>query len=749
MKKLVFLGFMLAIGVISAGVYLAQQSRNTFAANNYPYTCQADGTFASLTSGAAAVTTTDIATSAKALAWLKSQTQTESIITTPSSLAPSAEFPANYTGAISGTFSLEGASYETESDAPLTITSPSTVSPTYSGTVAGNVLVTPTALRWIIQVYKKTPSGYVQIPKQALADAENGTFSIDLSDVVNPPAGEWAFGILDAENGYAPYGTQWPSQDYYKGLEVQQKLVTDSIYDWSSTRAYVDGTFSFPNSNTGKKLFRLVDTQSGAILAEHVQLTGLIRSYQLDSSDPAAGTAFEDRSFVYDQALALFAAISANDETLATTLVDGLLILQETGGVHSGGFVFAASQLTPSSRDSLIRTGAHAIATDALLAYMQKYPSAPQAATYSESATAALSFLDSTLSTTGATTGLHLGGYGDYSGVGNSFNPATTITWASTEHNIDSWHTYIRAAKVLGTTSGNYAQKAAALQLAINEKLYNATDMRLNQGMTINGPDTANPLDVNSWGAIQLYATGQQDKAFKAIEQLPAFQFTRAGVTGYAPFYDSIGYPGAVPNVWFEGSFGAALAFLRVGDTAGYRTLVDNLQQAQQSDGSFVYATDPDPTYEIVDRKAVASTAWYILATTGRDSIWNSCTYSPEQPPVVTPPAPPETPTPPSSSNGQPAQSDGTTQRNPVVGAITSDTVTLSDPETTPTQEQEQPVSPPVTAPSTNEPSNASTPENEEETSTIAWPLIGGIGIGVGALAGLVWLLFLRRTHQN
>lgn len=747
MKKLVFLGSIVTIGVIATGVYIAQQSQNTFAANNYPYTCQADGTFTSLTSGAAAVTTADIATSAKALTWLKSQTQTESTITTPSSLAPSTEFPADYTGSISGTFSLEGVSYETKSDAPLTITSPSTVSPTYSGTVAGNVLVTPTAWRWIIQVYKKTPSGYVQIPKQTLADAENGTFSIDLSDVVNPPAGEWAFGILDAENGYAPYGTQWPSQEYYDGLEVQHKLVTDSIYDWSSTRAYVDGTFSFPNSNTGKKLFRLVDTQSGAILAEHVQLTGLIRSYQLDSDDPAAGTAFEDRSFVYDQSLALFAAISANDETLATTLVDGLLMLQETSGIHSGGFVFAAPQLTPAARDSLIRTGAHAIATDALLAYIQKYPSAPQAAVYSESAVAALNFLDSTLSTAGTTADLYLGGYGDYSGVGNSFNPAATITWASTEHNIDSWHTYVRAAKVLGDTPGNYTQKAEALQLAINEKLYNATDARLNQGMTIDGPDTANPLDVNSWGAIQLYATGQQDKAFKAIEQLPAFQFTRAGVTGYAPFYDSIGYPGAVPNVWFEGSFGVALALLRVGDTAGYRTLVDDLQQAQESDGSFVYATDPDPTYEIVDRKAVASTAWYILATTGRDSIWNSCTYSPEQPPIVTPPTTPTTPTPPASSNGQAAKPGSTTQPNQTVGDITSDSVALSDPKTTPTTEA--PTTPSTTTPSSNDKPDTTSQTQDEDTTSISWPLVGGIGAGVITLGGLWWLLFLRRRHQN
>lgn len=740
MKKLVFVGCIVTLGIIATALLTMQRDSAAIAFGDNPYTCQANGTFSSLTSGPAAITTNDSTRSASALSWLRGQLLTESTITTASTITPDSEYPSSHTGAIDGIFSVQGASYTTKNDAPLVITSPSTLTPTYSSVVQGDILVTPTAWRWIIQVYKLTPTGYVQVPKQALADATTGEFTIDLSDIANPPEGEWAFGLLDAENGYAPYGTQWPSTDYYDGIEVQQKLVTDAIYDWSSTRAYADGTFHFDNSNTGKKLFRLVDTSTGAILAEHVQLTGLVRSYELDESDPAAGTSFESRSFVYDQALALFAALSTNDEALATQLVDGLLTLQETTGTHNGGFVFAAPQLTPSFRDSLIRTGAHAIATDALLAYIQKYPSAQQSTTYITSATAALDFLNTTLSVNGPTSGLYLGGYGDYSGAGNSFNGAATISWASTEHNIDTWHVFVRAAQVLGSNAVNYTEKALALKLAINEKLYNASERRLNQGMTTTGPDDANPLDINSWGAIQLYASGEFDKAHEAIDQLPLFQFTRSGVTGYAPFYDSPGYPGAVPNVWFEGSFGVALALLRIGDTAGYRTLINELATAQQGDGSFVYATDPDPTYEIVDRKAVASTAWYILATTGRDAIWNSCTYIPPETPITNPPAT----TPPTQQ--QPSNSTPRSQSKPgVTGAqvsdITSDSIALSDPETIAPEINEHSSS---QAPTTAKDSDSAN-KTETKQNTL-WLIFGGIGLLVLTLLG-VWIA-VRRTRS-
>jgi len=616
--------------IVACSAYFisTHSSLPAYAVSSASYTCQPDGTFISGHTGSAALTASDTLAASKVMAWVHEQTKTRTVITTASTLAPDIEHATTYTGPIQGTFSLTGVSYPIKNDAPLTVTSPSPLSDSYAGVVQGHVLTTPTAWRWIIQVYKKTASGYVQVPKQALADESTGEFTIDLSDVANPPAGEWAFGILDATNSYAPYGIQWPAPNYYDGLEVQQKLVTDGIYDWSSTRANTDGTFYFDNSNTGKKLFRLVDTQSGDVLAEYVKSTGLLRSYKLSPGDPSYGTAFEDRSFVYDQAIALFAALGTGDEQLATTLVEGLLTLQQTSTPHKGGFVFASSQLTPDYRDVLIRTGAHAIATDALLAYIDAYPSSPRASLYKSRAVDALSFLDTTLSHSGTTTGLYTGGYGDYSGVGNSFNASTVISWASTEHNIDIWHAFTRASRVLGNESVDYRAKASSLQSTIDQKLFNASEARYNQGMTTSGEDTADPLDVHSWGAIQQYAYGETERATSSLVALNPFTFTQAGVTGYAAFYNSSEYPGALPNVWFEGTFGVALAQLRIGDSDAYRTTLNNAKPAQHSDGSFDYVTTSDAAYELYPRASVASTAWYVLATTGSNALWNYCTYT-------------------------------------------------------------------------------------------------------------------------
>jgi hypothetical protein len=632
------IGGSLAILVIGFVIFNVHSFAGAITASQY--TCQSDGTYASVNTGSAALTVADQAHATNAVNWLKSMTRTRTVITTASTVTPSTEYATNYTGPVTGTFALSGASYSLKNDASIVVNSPSSVPDTYAGVVSGKVLTTPTSGRWIIQAYKLTGSGEQQVAIQALADGTTGDFTIDLSTVPSPPAGQWELGILDANNAYVPYGTKWPSASYYDGLEVQQKIITDTIYDWSTTRALADGTFSFPNSQNGKKLFRLVDIASGNVLAEHVVVTGMIRSFELDPSDPAYGTAFQDQSYVYDQALALFAALGSNDQTLADTLANGLLNFQETSGALTGGFVFAAPQLSPTYRDAQIRSGAHAIATDALLSYIGKYPNNPDIATYQTAAQNALTFIDGLLSTTGTTNGLYLGGYGDYSGTGGAFNPSVVIPWASTEHNIDIWQTFTKAAQVLGNSTVNYTQKAATLNATIVNQLYSTAEHRYYQGMQPGGVDTADPLDVNSWGATQMYSSGRYDEALQALGRLTAFTFTRQGVTGYAPFYDSAGYPGAVPTVWFEGSYGVALALYHVGNYDAYRTLLDSLSNGQQTDGSFQYATNEDPTYGITTRKSVASTAWYVLATTGRSAIWNICNYNPPVDPITTPATP-------------------------------------------------------------------------------------------------------------
>ena len=711
------------------GIYHIQTNVDALKANQY--TCQPNGTYALATTGPAAITDDDQARSVQALAWLESMTNTKTVVTTASTLAPSMAYAPTHTGPISGTFTLTGATYPIKNDASIEITSPATVPDNYAGVIQGKVLVTPTLNRWIIQVYKRTAGGDVQVAKQALADASTGEFTIDLSDVVSPPTGKWAFGILDSTAGYAEYGTKWPSPMYYDGLEVQQKLVTDGIYDWSTTRALADNTFTFPNSNTGKKLFRLVDTASGDILAEEVEKTGLIRSFKVDDvSDPAYGTAFENQSYVYDQAVALFAAIGVDDQELADTLAEGLLHMQQASGPYSGGFVFAAPQLSPTFRDTLIRTGAHAIATDALLSYIEKYPTVDDVQTYRAAAESALVFIGGALSTSGTTSGLYLGGYGDYSGPSNSFDGSVVIPWASTEHNLDIWHAFVKAARVLGNNDVNYIQKASTLNIAIVNKLYSTVENRFYQGVQPGDTDTADPLDVNSWGAMQLYSSGQYDEALLALDRLAAFKVTSGGVTGYAPFYDSAGYPGAVPSVWFEGSYGAALALYQVGDYQTYRSLLSTLADGQESDGSFRYATDEDPVYSITTRKSVASTAWFILATTGRSAIWNICQYNPPVDPIEDP----ETPV-----VAQPKPN--TTQKPAPVTGMGADSNNAIPEEAIPTEESENVVPDEAISAGRDEPSQ------EESSVPFDWTpvvvIVSGI-VGLGAILGAIGFIRSR-----
>ncbi len=731
MKRTILALVLTAASIAAFSFFTTTQKVN---AADISYTCQPNGSFASLPAGILNVN--DFQRSALAMHWLGNQIQTSTQTTGEGYVTTNQQYSKQYTGPISGTFAVDPAKYPVVSDASIEITSPSALPDNYSGTVTGKVLTTPTEWRWIIQVYKEVNGVYTQVPKQALADATTGEFTIDLSDVVNPPAGSWTFGILDAENSYAPYGEKWPAQTYYDGLEVQLKLVTDGIYDWDSIKAPADNTFTFPSSNTGVKMTRLVDTTTGEILAEYVPLTGLIRSYQIDEDDPAYGTAFGEETFVYDQAIGLLAAISTGDESFATRLVEGLLLMQETSGTHQGGFAFAAPQLAPEYRNVLIRTGAHAIATDALLAYIEKYPSSVNNELYTERAQLALDFIDTTQSTAGTTQGLYLGGFGDYSGPGGSFAPNTQITWASTEHNIDIWHTFKRAGAVIG---GSYGAKADALGAQMTAKLLNADTGRYSQGMTVDGPDIADPLDVNSWGAIQLYGTNQLTNAQVSLDALESFKVTRGGVVGYAPFYDSVGYPNATPTVWYEGSYGVLMAFARTGKISTYRAALNSLKTGQEPDGSFRYATDADPIYEISDHKSVASTAWFVLASTGLDGMWNRCVYvGPSQGGGGNPEVPqnPETPNVEPSKPLIPAEAPKYLPRySAEISPITKDEVELTSPGTIDTTGKNE----------NSEPKENSKADNDEMVfSWVPWAIGGGLGV----VTLSVLIAFIRKKYS-
>lgn len=624
-----------ALILVGVGVFYVSDSKT--AADTIVYTCTANGVFRDPGSGPSALGSTDTSKIALANSWLTKMMAPNVQIVTTSTITPDEDYAPSYTGSTAGSFVINDRTYGTVPTASIVVDSPLSVADSYRGVISAHVTLTPTPGRWIIQAYKNNSGVITQVPVQALADGTTGAFSIDLTSVDNSYTGKWMLGVLDATAGYAEYGTKWPSPDQYVNLEVQELVVTDTTYLWATTPATADGRFSFPNDQVGAKMFRLVESSTGDILAQYFKPTGLIRSYEYQVGETGYGTGIQDLTYVYDQSVALFAAVSQSHASEAKQLVDGLLKMQTTSGAHTGGFVFAAPQLSPSYTNPYYRTGAHAIALDALLAYIKAYPADADIATYRAAAVSGLDFLQSLYSSSGATSGLYLGGYGAYSGMPETFDPSYAVTFASTEHNIDAWHALLDASLVLGNSVTNYSQLASNLDAAITSKLYNTSLGRLNQGINGGVPDTGDPLDVNTWGAIYMYATGKQTQANAALAHISLFENTIGGIKGYGPFYDSPGYPGALANVWFEGSFGAALALYDVGNYSAYRTLIDQLSAAQEIDGSFRYSKVQDITYGIGTSKSVASTAWYVLATVGRGTIWNTCMY---MPPAVAPDVP-------------------------------------------------------------------------------------------------------------
>lgn len=401
-----------------------------------------------------------------------------------------------------------------------------------------------------------------------------------------------------------------PTPPDLQELQVEALVVTDRAYSIAFTPVEADGTFTFPWSHPGSKVYRLVDPATGEVLAEQAPDHGLVRSY-----DVPDGHHLHGRSFSYDQALTLVTALSLGELAVADRLADGLLSLQTDGGPQDGGFVTSAAALHPAGAVAEYRTGNHALATYALLRYLRDGSPDPAARAQAlEGAERALEWLLARQAVDGPLAGLVRGGYGWYATGG--FDPSYELPWASTEHNVDAWHTFRLADEVLGHVGA--ADAAAVLHDAILERLWSSEEGRFWQGRSPDGPDPGHALDVSSWGALFLRAAGHQAQAAQAMANIGWYASTHAGASGFAP----VPFP-AEPIVWVEGTAGVALAQLRLGQDAA-PTLAALAPAA--TDGIYPGATRGDEWLSMTSAPAVGGATWVLLvqqALAGHPSIWD------------------------------------------------------------------------------------------------------------------------------
>jgi hypothetical protein len=364
----------------------------------------------------------------------------------------------------------------------LIVTNPLAPENNYRGVVTGTAREVITNNTHEVRAYLLTDTEYEQPGVIPGTVASNGSWSLDLSAIPIGFAGSWRFRLYEIATN-TEIGESWPREDILDGLEISLFSVTDAEYFIAKDRALPSQLFSFGTTTAGTKRVKLIDTRGTLTTGDDVVLdsytggTGLVRSYELSVGNEGFGTPFQERNYVYDQALALSSAISIGDIDRASDLATGLVKSQQSGGDYDGAFFFSVPQLSPTSGETIFRTGAHSIALYSLLHYIEANPGDSKISIYYESAQRALSYLDGLRVDMGPQEGLYLGGSGRYiSDVYEDYS----IPWASTEHNLDTWHAFKKAQKVLNDDL--YESKAISLQNTILSKLWNPGSERFSEG---------------------------------------------------------------------------------------------------------------------------------------------------------------------------------------------------------------------------------------------------------------------------
>jgi hypothetical protein len=351
------------------------------------------------------------------------------------------------------------------------------------------------------------------------------------------------------------------------------------------------------------------------------------------------------RSAIYDDALAALAFLTTGDRERAASTLDAVARLVRPDG--SLWFSYNTGDDWPSEDDhesSLVRTGAVAWVGYAFTFYLKHAPPcagdpgcARERAFFSATAVRLAKYL-LTLQVNAQSDprdGLLRLGYGTinlaYSAKAKDIvelyldQPATGI---STENNISAWFFLRQLAEVTGDAVWRRATER--IQLGLLNHLWSDALGQFNEGFASNGSlDSIKALDCASWGALFLLATGERDKAQRALEVTHKYYATQEGdAIGYGPYSDSPVYENAevgrfffpddphkqwrsLPIVWSEGTLGVALAWLHLGQAERARQLVMGLRPLSENTG--LRCATLELPFQMADVPCVAASAWLVL----------------------------------------------------------------------------------------------------------------------------------------
>jgi hypothetical protein len=458
----------------------------------------------------------------------------------------------------------------------------------------------------------------------------------------------------------------------YEELEVVGELWVGLKYQKPVQYLSKDESFSFDSVDTDRGPFVVkVRRQSDLELLGQGSGRGAVpRSFNYAPGDAPYGKRQEHRSFCYDASLALLVATGREEPEQAKRLARGLLRMQNTGEYtydeddlpsgdsnSVGCFAWFTDHFRPKNwwdyyGQPVFRTATDGWACYALAKYLSVFPDSEIAEEARDACYLVLDHWENFQQPTGPPFygGVKFG-YNHYDGPPDYGYTEDYKPWLGWEAMNEVWWGCNAAYDVFADS------RWKSLRDQIKKSLL--------QGFWVDGPDDTDDvpdgghevegfalgvhedtssfpdewgaqnrdraLDQWTWGGIWLEAVGEIERLRTMRKSLYHWavvdESTRARgkrVSGYRPHSPWGGYEGALATLWYEGSFGAALYFKRIGEEENYTRQLEELFKGQLETGGFLYAEDYDEEYQIGDQPSAASTTWAVLATQLRHFLWSS-----------------------------------------------------------------------------------------------------------------------------
>jgi hypothetical protein len=202
-----------------------------------------------------------------------------------------------------------------------------------------------------------------------------------------------------------------------------------------------------------------------------------------------------------------------------------------------------------------------------------------------------------------------------------------TASWVNVEHNVDAYFFFDLMFEII--LDNAYFNVSDLIKGGLLQRLWDDKEGRFY--VAVQGNQSLNKekvLDANSWGAIFLIAVSETQKARRALDYVEQhFLNSHDGVQAYKPYSGQIRNT-ATPNdwdniqmVWSEGSFGVALAYLKLGEVQKAQQVIDQIMKMQKGTGLFKYATLA--VDDFVQHGSAAGSNWFILVRMSqKDAKW-------------------------------------------------------------------------------------------------------------------------------